>query len=184
MRGLADEARIRRFMRELGRAVRQPAQVYLTGGATAVLSGWRASTIDVDLALVPDDDATLRAMADLKESLAINVELAAPSDFIPVRAGWQDRSPFVAQEGLLTFRHFDFESQALAKAERSHAQDVADVREMLRRRLVTPASLRSALEAIVPQMYRYPAVDPARFRQNLETILSGSSMTALAPREP
>jgi hypothetical protein len=172
MRGLADEERIRQFMRELGRASRYPAQVYLTGGASAVLSGWRASTIDVDLLLVPDDDATLRAIAALKESLGINVELAAPSDFVPVRPGWQDRSPFVAQEGPLTFRHFDFEAQALAKVERSHAQDVADVREMLNRGLVTAASLRSALEAVAPLLYRYPAVDSTRFRQNLETILS------------
>ena len=62
MRGLADEARIRRFMREFGRSARQPVRVYLTGGATAVLSGWRASTIDIDLKIVPEDDALFRAI--------------------------------------------------------------------------------------------------------------------------
>src|SRR6201999_1643214 len=30
--------------------------VYLTGGATAVLYGWRESTIDVDIKVVPDND--------------------------------------------------------------------------------------------------------------------------------
>jgi hypothetical protein len=27
------------------------------------------------------------------------VELASPADFIPVKSGWQEGSPFVAQEG-------------------------------------------------------------------------------------
>jgi hypothetical protein len=172
MRGLADEERIRRLMRELGRAARRPATAYLTGGATAVLSGWRGATIDVDLKLVPDDDALLRAIQDLKESLHLNIELAAPDDFIPVRDGWEDRSPFVAQEGLVAFRHFDLEAQALAKVERSHTQDVADVREMIQRGLVTVAALRSGLAAIEPRLYRYPAVDPQRFRRNLEAIVA------------
>jgi len=172
MRGLADEARIRRFMRELGRAARRPAHVYLTGGATAVLSGWRSTTIDVDLKAVPDDDAVLRAIPALKEALQINVELAAPSDFIPVAPGWEARSPFVGQEGPLAFHHFDLVAQALAKIERGHVQDLDDVREMIRRSLVDPSRLRDTFAAIEPQLYRYPAVDPARFRRALEDLLA------------
>jgi hypothetical protein len=68
-------------MRALGRAARRPGRVYLTGGATAVLDGWRESTIDIDIKLVPDDDALLRAIPELKESLQVNVELAAPASF-------------------------------------------------------------------------------------------------------
>jgi len=172
MRRLADEARIRRFMRELGRAARRPARVYLTGGATAVLSGWRASTIDVDLKLVPDDDALLRAIPDLKESLQVNVELASPVDFIPVQDGWEDRSRFIVQEGPLAFYHFDLTAQALSKIERGHAQDVEDVGAMIRRGLVQPSALRAAFEAIAPQFYRYPAVDPGSFRRALEDVLA------------
>lgn len=172
MRRLADEARIRRFMRELGRAARRPARVYLTGGATAVLSGWRASTIDVDLKLVPDDDALLRAIPDLKESLQVNVELASPVDFIPVQDGWEDRSRFIVQEGPLAFYHFDLTAQALSKIERGHAQDVEDVGAMIRRGLVQPSALRAAFEAIAPQLYRYPAVDPGSFRRALEDVLA------------
>ena len=36
-----------------------------------MLHGWRASTIDVDLKLVPDDDALLRAMPRLKEEAGL-----------------------------------------------------------------------------------------------------------------
>jgi hypothetical protein len=52
MRDLADSTRIEQLMRELGRAARTESHVYLTGGATAVLHGWRATTIDVDLTLI------------------------------------------------------------------------------------------------------------------------------------
>jgi hypothetical protein len=158
-------------MHALGRAARHPARVYLTGGATAVLAGWRETTIDIDLKLVPDDDALLRAIPALKESLQVNVELAAPIDFVPVPDGWEDRSRFITQEGPLTFLDFDLVAQALAKIERGHDRDRRDVHEMLVRGLVTPAALRIAFQAIEPQLYRYPAVDPASFRRALEETL-------------
>jgi|SRR5579864_4793688 len=171
MREAVDATRIARFMAELGRATDATARVYLTGGATAVLSGWRVSTIDIDVRLEPDHDALLRAIATLKESLRMNVELASPIDFIPVRLGWQDRSPFIAGHGALSFHHFDPVAQALAKIERGHAQDRIDVAALMARGLVTPAALRLHFEAIAPELYRYPAIDPASFRRAVEDVL-------------
>jgi len=171
MRELADADRIRRFMKALGREASAPARIYFTGGATAVLQGWRQSTIDVDIKLVPDHDQLLRAIPALKESMRLNIELAAPDDFIPVREGWADRSPFVAQEGQLSFHHFDVAAQALAKIERSHVQDLDDVREMLARGLVSVDGLREEFQAIEPQLYRYPALDPAAFARAVDVIV-------------
>ena len=93
MRALADEGRIRLFMRALGAEARAAARVYLTGGATAVLHGWRASTIDIDIKIVPDVDSVFRAISALKERLHINVELA-PSLPLP-----RDRSRLVPAGG-------------------------------------------------------------------------------------
>ena len=132
------------------------------------MSGWRDSTIDVDLKLVPEQDALLRAIPRLKESLELNVELASPADFIPVPPGWEERSPFIAQLGRLSFHHFDLYGQALAKVERGHTQDVADVREMLRRGLVDAARAREYFRRIEPELYRYPAIDPPAFRRAVE----------------
>ena len=168
MRALADSTRIQEFMKALGRAADRPAQVYLTGGATAVLYGWRASTIDVDMKMVPDLDCVFRSIPEIKERLHINVELASPDDFIPVREGWEDRSPFIAQEGPLVFRHFDLYAQALSKIERGHAQDEGDVRELFDRGLVDRARLLEYFSAIEPRLYRYPAIDPAVFRRAVE----------------
>jgi hypothetical protein len=170
MRELATASRIREFMRALGRAASEPARVFFTGGATAVVLGWRETTIDVDIKLLPDRDSILRAIPALKESLQLNVELAAPDDFIPVREGWPDRSPFIAQEGRLSFHHFDLVAQALAKIERGHAQDVEDVQVMIGRELVTAVQLRQEFDTIEPQLYRYPAIDPASFRRAVMAI--------------
>jgi hypothetical protein len=66
MRELVDSTRIEKFMRELGRAAQVECRVYLTGGATAVLHGWRETTIDVDIKLMPDRDEILREIPRLK----------------------------------------------------------------------------------------------------------------------
>jgi hypothetical protein len=168
MRALAGGDGIRRFMQALAAEARQDARVYFTGGATAVLSGWRDSTIDVDLKLVPEQDALLRAIPALKESLQLNVELASPADFIPVPPGWEDRSPFIERLGRVSFHHFDLYAQALAKVERGHAQDVADVREMLQRGLVDSGRALEYFGRIEPELYRYPAIDPPAFRRAAE----------------
>lgn len=172
MRQPIDADRLRAFMRALAREAKGPLQVYLVGGSTAVLEGWRHSTIDIDLAFGDGDDAVLRALPRLKEAFDINVELASPADFIPMKPGWQDRSPFVAQEGAVTFRHFDLYAQALAKIERGHETDRQDVQEMLARGLVTGRGLLSYFEAIEPELYRFPAIDPGTFRGAVTAVVS------------
>ncbi|MGH8594400.1 MAG: hypothetical protein ACREV3_11235 [Gammaproteobacteria bacterium] len=49
-------------MEAFGRAAGRDVRIYLVGGTTAVLMGWRASTIDVDFVMRPEDDALLRAI--------------------------------------------------------------------------------------------------------------------------
>lgn len=171
MRRLATADRIRTLLGRLGRVARQPTTAYLTGGATAVLIGWRESTIDVDLKFVPDRGDLLSALPALKEELELNVELASPDDFIPVQPGWQERSPWEATEGHLSVRHFDLVAQALSKIERGHERDRQDVAAMLERGLIEPAAVWAAFEAIGSELYRYPAVDPARFRGAVEEVL-------------
>jgi hypothetical protein len=157
-------------MRAIADAARAPLQVYLVGGATAVVEGWRQATIDIDLALGPGHDVVLRAIPAIKASLDVNVELASPEDFIPVKPGWQERSPFVAQEGQVTFRHFDLYAQALAKIERGHETDRADVAQLLGRGLVERTRLLESFAAIEPELYRFPAIDPVSFRQAVEAV--------------
>ena len=159
-------------MEALARAADQELRIYLVGGTTAVLTGWRTSTIDVDLVMRPEDDALLRAIPAIKERLQVNIELASPLDFIPVPAGWENRSPPIARHGRVSFHHFDLCAQALAKLERGHRQDVVDVREMLVRGLVGAPQLLTYFERIEPDLYRYPAIDPASFRRAVEDAVA------------
>jgi hypothetical protein len=171
MRPPVDEARIRAAARGLGRVVRGPVRMYLTGGSTAVIEGWRASTVDVDLRFEPEDDRLLRELPALKEALGVNIELASPLDFIPELPGWRDRSPFLFREGGVDVHHFDLYSQALSKIERGFDQDLDDVRTMIARGLVEPERLRELYGAIEPELFRYPAIDPVAFRRKVERAL-------------
>ena len=101
----------------------------------------------------------------------MNIELASPPDFVPELPGWRERSPLVFQEGNVTVHHFDFYSQALSKIERGFGQDLDDVGKMIDSGLVVPARLRELYGTIEPELYRYPAIDPAAFRRKVEAAL-------------
>lgn len=171
MREIADRARIERFMEAFARSASENVDVFLVGGATAVLLGWRESTMDIDLAMAPERDEMLRAIPALKDRLQVNVELASPDQFVPVPSGWQARSPLVSRVGRVTYRHFDLHAQALAKIERGHARDVADVAAMLSRGLIEPAELRRVFALMKPELYRFPAIDPPTFARAVADIV-------------
>jgi hypothetical protein len=162
---------LEQFMRELAAAARSPGKVYLTGGATALLLGFREQTIDIDLKLDPEPEGAFEAIAVLKNRLDLNVELASPDDFIPRAAGWRARSRHIASIGQLEFFHYDFSLQALSKLERGHAQDLEDVMSLVRGGYVTAAELRSRFAQIEPKLLRYPAIDPPAFRKKVEEFL-------------
>lgn len=171
MRGLTDAARLREFMRRVGMNCRCEARIYLADGATAVLHGWRPATMDVDLKIEGAEEEVLKALPALKEELDINVELAAPDQSIPPLPAWKERCVPVAREGAIAFLHYDYYAQALAKINRGHELDLADVREMLRRGLVDPQKARAFFARIEPLLYRYPSIRPAAFRSRMEASL-------------
>ncbi|MGH7572270.1 MAG: DUF6036 family nucleotidyltransferase [Gemmatimonadota bacterium] len=162
-------------MRSLGRLARAPASVYFTGGATAVLYGWRESTVDVDLRIEPDRDEILRPMVELKERLNINIELASPQDFVPVSPDWRAQSPFIERHGRLSFHHFELYAQALSKAERRHAQDVEDIQAMLRLGLIEPEAMLRYHDRVASDLHRYPSLDAEALRKAVESLFGPRS---------
>lgn len=175
MREVADRERVSAFMTALARHATADVDVFLVGGTSAVLVGWRATTIDVDLVMRPESDAMLRAIPLLKEQLQLNVELASPDLFIPVPPGWEQRSPVVTRIGRVTFRHFDFVAQALAKIERGHARDLADVQAMLAHGLISAAEVREQFALMEPELFRFPAIDPPSFRRAVDAVFPTTS---------
>lgn len=53
-RSLVDAERIVRLMEGIGRRATGPGRVYLVGGSSAVLVGWRDATVDADIKLDPE----------------------------------------------------------------------------------------------------------------------------------
>lgn len=106
-------------MEALARHARHDVRVYWVGGTTAVLLGWRQTTVDIDLVIQPEDEALLRAIPGLKESLA-------------------------------------------------------DVQEMIARRLIDPAKARAYFARIEPQLYRFPAIHAPAFRAAVEATFPDS----------
>ncbi len=170
MRQEADREKIERFMAELGQRVRSEGRIYLTGGGTAVLEGWRGMTIDLDLKALPEPAGLFEAIAALKDSLELNIELASPDDFIPPLPGWQERSLFIRRVGKVDFFHYDPYAQALSKIERRHARDLQDVKAMIARGLVARDTLWRLFEAVEARLIRYPAIEPAAFRAAVRAV--------------
>jgi hypothetical protein len=167
MRSDTDRAKVDALIAALARRVRTPHTLYLVGGTSAVVEGFRASTHDVDVRAEPDSDELLRALSALKEELDINIETASPLDFLPALDGWRDRSPHVTHAGSIEVRHMDFRLQALAKLERGSEQDLADVGHMLHRGLVDRTGLAAAFADMRPGLFRFPAVDEPAFARRV-----------------
>ena len=172
MRRHLDRAKLEQFMQELGRRAAGPGTVYLTGGATALLLGFREQTIDVNIKLDPEPAGAFEAIAEIKNLLSINVELASPDQFLPPLPGWQERSAFIAQFGHVEFRHYDYYSQALAKIERGYEHDLLDALSFVAEGLVNPKELTRLANEILPQLSRYPGIDRGTFEAKLTSFLS------------
>lgn len=164
MRSEADRQKIEAFMVAVGKRAGGEGSIYLVGGATAVLHGWRSMTIDVDIKPDPEPRGLFEAIAAIKNELDINVELASPDQFIPAISGWRERSLFIARHGAVNFFHYDPYGQALSKLERGHDRDLLDVKAMLKDGMIHADELREKFAQIEPQLIRYPAIDPASFR--------------------
>ena len=173
-REVSNAAKVRLLMRQLGEQATGPGRVYLVGGASAVLVGWRETTVDVDVKLDPEPAGIFEAIARAKDELDMNIELAAPDDFIPALPEWRERSPFVVRHGIVDFHHYDFYAQALAKIERSHEQDLQDVAAMRQRGLIEAQRLAAFFNAIKGDLLQFPGIDAlafaAQMRHALETM--------------
>jgi hypothetical protein len=130
-----------------------------------LLVGWRDSTVDVDLRLDPEPQGIFQAIAKLKQELNINIELASLQDFLPPIPGWRDRSVFIGKRGQIFFYHYDFTAQAFSKLSRGFDRDIKDVEAMYKQKLLALSDLRNCFEAIVPELIRFPSLNPDILRR-------------------
>ena len=101
----------------------------------------------------------------------MNIELAAPSDFIPPLPGWRERSRYITREGKVSFFNYDPYSQALAKIERGHDKDRLDVEMMVEKGLIERTKLLRYFQDIAPDLYKYPAIDEKSFELAVRAVI-------------
>jgi hypothetical protein len=179
MRPSADPQKIERLMQVLGREAQGSGCIYFTGGASALLIGWRSSTVDIDIRLDPEPagifQATLAVSAEqrakIKQELNINIELASPQDFLPPLPGWRDRSRFIGKQGQISFYHYDFTAQALSKLSRGFDRDLSGVQAMYEQKLFSLEDLRTSFEAIALELIRFPALNSDVVRSRVENFI-------------
>lgn len=172
MRKKVTVERLENFMRKLGMAAKGSGAIYITGGSSALLLGIREQTIDIDVKLDPEPPGAFEAIAVLKNELDLNVELASPDDFIPVPSDWKARSTYIDTINGVSFYHYDLVAQALAKLERGHSQDVADVRALLERGIITKEALLKTFVDVRSSLLRYPAIDAEQFEQKVREFIA------------
>lgn len=174
LRSPVDQAAIRSFLRQLGERYRWPGRLYLVGGTSLVYEGYRAKTLDIDVAIEvqPEDHGQfVGALRDLKDRLSVNVEEASPGDFIPLPPGYADRHEFIGRFGQLDVFHFDFYSVALSKVERGQRQDMADVVSLLQNGRIEWLALNTYFDAVLPQMGLHSIrQDPQEFELNFRAL--------------
>lgn len=171
MRSNVDPQKIEQLMKALGREARSSGCIYFTGGASALLIGWRSSTVDIDIRLDPEPQGIFQAIAKLKQELDINIELASPQDFLPPLPGWRERSVFIGRYGEISFYHYDFTAQALAKLSRGYNRDIDDVQAMYAQKLFSLEELFDCFEAIESELIRFPALNSHLLRNRIEKFI-------------
>ncbi len=174
MRSNVDPQKIEQLMKILGREARGAGSIYFTGGASALLIGWRNSTIDIDIRLDPEPPGIFQAIAKLKQELDINIELASPQDFLPALPGWRDRSIFIKRHGEISFYHYDFTAQALAKLSRGYDRDISDVQSMYDQKLFSVEKLGDCFEAIESELIRFPSINPELLKNKVAQFIKSA----------
>lgn len=72
MREKLTRPKLHAFLERLGAQARTPGACYLTGGACALLEGWRETTIDVDLKFDPVPAGVFEAIPRLMQELVVD----------------------------------------------------------------------------------------------------------------
>ena len=139
------------FLHELGRRFTGRGALYLAGGSMLVYQGFRPRTLDIDYRIelsAGDDTQFIQALRATQRVVQLNVEPASPADFIPLPAGWRERSRFLVQEGGITVYAFDPLSTALAKIERGQERDIDDVLALCRSGVLNADQIAQGFEEI------------------------------------
>ena len=162
------------FMKSIGKMLKKRATLYLTGGSTAILYGFREGTIDIDIA--GDMDELFSYIPKIKERLQINIEMAKPTDFVPSLPGEENRHITIGTFGKVTFMHFDPYAQVFSKIVRGHETDIADAKALVAAKLVEAKKLCEMVKKLPDDHFaRYPRLNQPAIEAAVESFSKACS---------
>lgn len=174
MRPSVDKTAIESFLTQLGRDFRKPGHLYLMEDAALVHLRIRPGfTQDIDIQVSGANEGELIvAIQRLIQRMQINVEFASPGDFIPLPSQWETHAQYVGRYGSIDVFYFDFYSIALSKIERGNTRDIADVRLLVQKGIITLDELDAAYQQVLTQLGkgRYPRITPERFAERYAAV--------------
>lgn len=143
----------------------------MVGGGTAVLEGWRSSTIDADL--YSDTAGIFDDIQGIKDRLDVNIEFVRPEDFVPALAGSDARHVFIEIVGRVSFFHYDPYAQLLSKVVRGFDRDMQDAKSFVESGMVETKRFRALVAAIPDATYaKYPAVSRQAVLEAVDDFVS------------
>lgn len=173
MRDEVTRERLRALMREIARTAPRgkPYRVFLVGGGTAVLSGWRPTSIDADL--FAPDESVFSDIQGIKERLNVNVEFARPEHFVPALHDSESRHVFIETVDRVSYYHYDPYAQVLSKIVRGFERDLDDARRFMRAGMVDARKLGDLVKQIAGSEYaKYPNLSQDAVNQAVADFLS------------
>lgn len=175
---------MRELMKELARTAPPdgPFRVYVVGGGTAVLEGWREATIDADL--YAEREEVFRDIQGIKNRLQLNIELVRPEQFVPPLPGSAERHVFIDRVGDIDFYHYDPYAQLLSKIVRGFRKDLLDAERFVNSGMVDPRRFRELVEEIPETAYaRYPNLARDSVLAAVDDVLSEIRRSQVSGRD-
>lgn len=164
MRHFSQSHHIREFMKSLDEMSSDFSlpliRCYFSGGGTAVLMGWRESTIDIDIFLTDDkgQDASgpyASHIEKLKNKLQINIEFASPLLFIPVSHDWQKEAIYIQKFQRVAYFHFPLVYQLISKILRGYETDLQDAHNIIEHQNISQTKVLERVIRLKDQWPRY-----------------------------
>ncbi|MFM6343807.1 MAG: hypothetical protein ACKPFK_01485, partial [Dolichospermum sp.] len=80
-------------------------------------------------------------------------------------------SVFIGKQGQISFYHYDFTAQALAKLSRGFDRDLKDIEAMYKQKLFSLNDLQNCFQEITPELIRFPSLNPDILRNRIEKFI-------------
>lgn len=172
MRPPLDKTRLQALLKSLAKNIRGKGNLYLTGGATALLYDWREMTIDLDIKSDPEPEGFFEGIAKTKIEESANIELASPDQFVPALNGWKTRSIYIDTFCNIDYYHYDPYGQVLAKLERAHPRDSHDICHFIASGLVDPGRLKELFEEVKHECIKYPSIEMQDIEEKIVCLIA------------